>query len=75
MPSREGGKIPKYAHKGGQYTSETFKTKGYDLDMCMDMCRDMMGYVYGYVGIYGDMCGDMMWGDGETYKVPNFRAA
>ena len=29
MPSREGGKIPKYAHKGGQYTSETFKTKGY----------------------------------------------
>ena len=29
MPSREGGKIPKYAHKGGQYTSEIFKTKGY----------------------------------------------
>lgn len=29
IPSREGGKIPKYAHKGGKYTSETFKGKGY----------------------------------------------
>lgn len=29
IPSKEGGKKPKYAHKGGQYTSEIFKKKGF----------------------------------------------
>jgi phage/plasmid-associated DNA primase len=36
IPSREGGKIPLYAHKNGQYTMDTFLAKG--INECSNGC-------------------------------------